>query len=106
MRVTRLDARNLHVTRSFCKTTVSGGGMRVTRLDARNSRVTHSFCKTTVSGGGMLVMRLAARNLRGAAVVGTRTTSSANSFAWPDVGHNLQVGNLGNIFVKNMYLCF
>jgi hypothetical protein len=52
----------------------------------------------------MLVMRRAARNSRGAAVVGTRTTSSANSSAWPDVGHNLQVGNLGNIFVKKIFV--
>ncbi len=57
-------ARHLHVTHSFCKTTVSGGGMLVMRRAARNSRVTHSFCKTTVSGGGMRVTRLDARNSR------------------------------------------
>jgi hypothetical protein len=101
----RRAARDLHVTRSFCKTTVSGGGMLVMRRAARDLHVTRSFCKTTVPGGGMLVIWRAARNSRGAAVVGTRTTSSANSSAWPDVGHNLKVGNLGNIFVKNLYLC-
>jgi hypothetical protein len=45
-------ARNSRVTHSFCKTTVSGGGMLMMRRAARNSHVTYNFCKTTVSGGG------------------------------------------------------